>query len=242
MKLILYFSLFQIIFVYQVIAGPKDELNLELRKEMGLENSSKETKSTENQSQTQEPKNLIQERYAVQEEESGGLFWILFKIFSVFAILSAIMYYVLKILSKNRNSRFPVKGMMRVLSSLPIAGGKEVMIIDVGGILLTIGVSENSITVLKEIDSPEVKERILHARDTSEPPEESFVEVLLKNFKGTETLKSIVNGIPKETQISEEEVMEEIKNRQIDKLDKIRKERQDILKKEVDRGSFSNYA
>jgi hypothetical protein len=65
---------------------------------------------------------------------------------------------------------------------------------------------------------------------------------LLKNFKNTDTLKLIVNGIPKNSAPSEDDVLQEIKSRQIDRLEQLRKDRQDILKKEVDSTNFNNYA
>ena len=51
-----------------------------------------------------------------------------------------------------------------------------------------------------------------------------------------------MNGIPKNSAPSEEDVLQEIKSRQIDRLEQLRKDRQDILKKEVDSTNFNNYA
>ena len=50
-----------------------------------------------------------------------------------------------------------------------------------------------------------------------------------------------MGGIQKATPPSEDDVVEEIKSRQIERLDKLRKERQDILKKDVDNTEFSKY-
>jgi len=241
MRLLLCLILSLYFFPPQIFSSPKDELNLELRKELGQVDKKQELKSTEEPNSTEE-KNPIKERYGMTEEENSSLLWILVKIAFVFAVLTGIFYFALRFLSKNRDSRYPVKGMMRVLSSLPIAGGKEVQILDVGGSLFLIGVSENSVSLIKEIDSPELKEKVFSAKDSSEPPTDNFVDVLLKNFKNTETLRSIVNGIPKNTVPTEEDVLQEIKSRQIDRLEQLRKDRQDILKKEVDSTNFNNYA
>ncbi len=224
-----------------VYSTPKDDLNLELRKELGMEDKKNE-KKVEEATPSVEEKNPIKERYGTTEEESSSLLWILVKIAMVFAILTGIFYFALRFLSKNRDSRFPVKGLMRVLSSLPIAGGKEVQILDVGGNLFLIGVSENSISLIKELDSPELKEKVFSSRDSAEPPTDNFVDILLKNFKNTEALKSVVGSITKSSSPSEEDVLQEIKSRQIDRLEQLRKDRQDILKKEVDSTNFNNYA
>jgi flagellar protein FliO/FliZ len=242
MKIIIfYISLFSLVTV-SLFATPTDDLNQELRKEMGAQDA--KVQKAKDGSSTTEPAlepNPVRERYSVGTEEDGSLLWILVKITMVFTILAVIFYYALRFLSINRNERFPVKGLMRVLSSLPVSGGKEVQIIDVGGMLFVIGISEGGINLIKEIDSQETKEKIYQARDTAEPTHENFVDVLLKNFKGTETLQSIVGGLQKATPPSEDDVVEEIKSRQIERLDKMRKERQDILKKDVDNTEFSKY-
>lgn len=237
----LFICLFSI-FTVSIFATPNEDLDKELRKEMGVQDT--KVQKAKDGSLPSEPAlepNPVKERYNVGAEEDGSLLWILVKITMVFAILAILFYYALRFLSNNRNERFPVKGLMRVLSSLPISGGKEVQILDVGGMLFVLGVSEGGITLIKEIDSQETKEKIFHARDTAEPTHENFVEVLLKNFKGTETLQSIMGGIQKTTPPSEDDVVEEIKSRQIERLDKLRKERQDILKKDVDNTEFSKY-
>lgn len=63
----------------------------------------------------------------------------------------------------------------------------------------------------------------------------------MKHFKGTDTLKSFVGNLQKSAPPSEEDVVEEIKSRQIERLDRLRKERQDILKKDVDTSEFRNH-
>lgn len=216
----------------------REEMNRELRKEMGLENPSNPNPITPNK---EEEPNPVRERYATPDDDSGSLLWVLVKIFFVLAILSAVFYYLLRFLSKNREARYPVKGFMRVLSSLPISSGKEIMLVEIAGSILTLGVSENSIQLLKEIDNPESKEKILQAKETSEPPEENFVQVLLKNFKDKDQWKSSAKQ-NENSEYREEEFVEEIKNRQIEKLEKIRQERQNILKKEVDRSNSGNYS
>lgn len=216
----------------------REDLNLELRREMGLESPGK-TVPKEDPNSPEEP-NPVRERYANTEGEGGSLLWILVKIFFALAILSAIFYYLLRILSRNREARYPVKGFMRVLSSLPIASGKEIILVEIAGSILTLGVSENSIQFLKEIENPDTKDKILQARETAEPPEENFLQVLMKNFKDKDQAKFFKKEVEKEA--PEEEIVEEIKNRQIERLEKIRQERQNIFKKEVDRSNLRDYS
>jgi flagellar protein FliO/FliZ len=223
-------------------AGPQEELNQELRKELGIQDKKVEPTKGEPLSREPSPEaNPVRERYAVPSDEDTSLLWILVRITFVFAILAGIFYYALRFLSKNRDARFPVKGLMRVLSSLPLANGKEVQILDVGGMLFVLGLSENGITLIKEIESPEIKEKVYQVRDTAEPPQDAFVDVLLKHFKGTDTLKAFVGNLQKSAPPNEDDVVEEIKSKQIERLDRLRRERQDILKKDVDTSEFRNY-
>ncbi len=231
-----------IFLTFSLGAGPAEDLNQELRKEMGIQDKKGEPAKPDSTTQEETPEsNPVRDRYASSTEEESSLLWILVKITLVFAILAGIFYYALRFLSKNREARFPVKGLMRVLSSLPLANGKEVQILDVGGMLFVLGLSENGITLIKEIESPEIKEKVYQVRDTAEPPGDAFVDVLLKHFKGTDTLKNFVGNLQKSAPPTEEEVVEEIKSRQIERLDRLRKERQDILKKDVDTSEFRNH-
>ncbi len=233
---------FLIFLTFSLGAGPTEDLNQELRKEMGIQNKKVESSKTDPIPQdSNSESNPVRDRYNTSPEEETSLLWILVKITLVFAILAGIFYYALRFLSKNREARFPVKGLMRVLSSLPLASGKEVQILDVGGMLFVLGLSENGITLIKEIESPEIKEKVYQVRDTAEPPGDAFVDVLLKHFKGTDTLKSFVGNLQKSSPPTEDDVVEEIKFRQIERLDQLRKERQDILKKDVDISEFRNH-
>ncbi|HNC00456.1 MAG TPA: flagellar biosynthetic protein FliO, partial [Leptospiraceae bacterium] len=153
--------------------------------------------------------------------------WTLVKVFFVFGILTAAMYYVLKFVSKNRQSMYPVRDAMRVLASLPLAPNKQIQIVDVSGILLVIGVSDGSVNLIKEIDSSEIKEKIYHSKETVQPPTENFLEVLLSTFKNLD-FKASHNTSHKDTEVRDEEIMNEIKFRQLERLEKLKKERSDL--------------
>ncbi|HMW05059.1 MAG TPA: flagellar biosynthetic protein FliO [Leptospiraceae bacterium] len=210
-----------------LIAGERDEMDQLLQKELGQEPTKQLTEDNKKPTDKKnEPINPVEERYR-REDDSSSLLWTLVKVFFVFGILTAAMYYVLKFVSKNRQSMYPVRDAMRVLASLPLAPNKQIQIVDVSGILLVIGVSDGSVNLIKEIDSSEIKEKIYHSKETVQPPTENFLEVLLSTFKNLD-FKASHNTSHKDTEVRDEEIMNEIKFRQLERLEKLKKERSDL--------------
>ena len=207
-------------------AGERDEMDQILQKELGFDSSktASEDNSKKPQDKKNEPVNPVEERYR-REEEPSSLLWTLVKVILVFGILTAAMYYVPKFISKNRQNMYPVRDAMRVLASLPLAPNKQIQIVDVAGMLLVVGVSDGSVNLIKEIESSDIKEKIYHSRETNEPQSENFLEVFMGTFKNLDFKSPIGLKNPKETEANDEEIMDEIKLRQLDRLEKLKNER-----------------
>lgn len=230
------------IFFSPLLFAQDEELNKTLRDELGVELKDKKKKDkSENPPPAKDEKkevNPVQERYANSEEGSSTtLLWILVRIFLILAILVGAFYYILQFLNRNRNARYPVKGEMKLLSHLPLGQGRELQIVEVSGMLFVLGVSENSINLVKEITDPMVKERIFTAKDAYEPPVEDFFNQLYGAIKGkprgTETQQA--NRVDDFEE--EDEKLEEIQQRQKARLEEIKKERGKMQKKENDKNS-----
>ena len=208
-----------------LVAGERDEMDKILQKELGFD-SSKTPAEDNNKSQDKknEPINPVEERYR-REEESSSLLWTLVKVILVFGILTAAMYYVLKFISKNRQNMYPVRDVMRVLASLPLAPNKQIQIVDVARMLLVVGVSDGSVSLIKEIDSSDIKEKIYHSRETNEPQSENFLEVFMGTFKNLDFKSAIGSKNQKDTEVNDEEIMDEIKLRQLERLEKLKNDR-----------------
>ncbi len=210
-----------------------EELDKVLRDELGIEQKDKKKKDISQPSKKEnlEQTDPVRERYVNSEESSSTtLLWILVRIFLVLAILIGVLYYILQFLSRNKGLRYPVKGEMRLISHLPLGAGRELQIVEVSGMLLVLGVSEHSITLIKEITDPLIKERIFLARDSFEPPKGNFIDELYKVVTGSRVSKSQESQI--ETLEQETEILEEIQRRQKSKLEELKRERDRLQKKE----------
>ena len=204
----------------------KDELDSVLQQELG-----QTTKTQTKESKSKEELNPVQERYKTNEE-SGSLLWTLVKVIFVFGVLTAIMYYVLKYIAQTRNSLYPVKNMMKVLSAISIGPNKQLQIVEVSGMLFVLGVSDNSIQLIKEIESSTIKERIFQERDSFEPTKENFFEQFSKNLSSLDLKNTFKQNTSKQT--SEDDVLNEIKQRQLDRLEKLKQERTNLSSKKKD--------
>lgn len=226
-------TIFLFVFLFQlgVYAGERDEMDQLLQKELGQE-PSKQVNEDNNKKPLDNKKgeqvNPIEERYKREDDSSSSLLWTLVKVIFVFGILTAAMYYVLRFISKNRQSMYPVKDAMRVLASLPLAPNKQLQIVDVSGMLLVLGVSDGSVNLIKEIESKEIKEKIYHSKETHEPESENFLEVFLGTIKNLDLRGNRNSGVQKDLESSDEEIMDEIKSRQLERLEKLKQERSDL--------------
>lgn len=243
------FIVFALFFSHNLISQT-NEMDSILKKELGTEEPSdakkpppSAEKPTPDQPKNANPpleKNPIEEKYRNSQKNSeSSLLWVLLKIIIVFSILLAIMYYILKYISRNRIARYPVRDAMHVLASLPIGTNKEIQIIEIEGELLVLGVADGSINLLKEITIPEVKEKILLKREEHEPTSENFLEALMQNIKQNAGWPNQNNNqpVPGNQQDSfDDNMMNEIKQRQLDRLEKMKQQRDNLSKNEPEKG------
>ncbi len=167
-----------------------NSLNEALKKELGIgasQNSSQVDPSSASTSKekistdTQEA-DPVRDRYS--EGESGGsAIVLLVKVLLVFGGLTFVMIYILKVMSRTRNARYPVQGRMTLLSSLPIGTNKQVQIVEVADKLLVLGVGESSVSLLTEITDIDMKARILKEKEEFVPGGENFLVTLLESLK-----------------------------------------------------------
>lgn len=221
MKNLFFLGVFLFVSVGTLFAQSQEDLNKALRDQLGIENKEIQKKEKEPTSPEKLEKNPVEERYSSKEESSEAtLLWILVRLAVVLGILLTAFYYITRYLKKHQSSRFPLKGDIRLISQAYLGAGKEIQVVDVSGMLFVLGVTENSIQLIKEIHDPVIREKIYSALDATEPPQESFLEHLLSTLQ---------NKPSKNTKLSDSEqeeiILEEIQKRQKAKLEELRRER-----------------
>lgn len=244
----LFLLYFLLVFLFNIISvhsqSELEDIDKELKKELGQPKTEEQkTKSGKKKIREKENKqeeiSPLEERFERRKAEEESTIWILIKIILVFSILTAAMYYILKYIAKNRNAKFPAQSSMKVLASLPLATSKQLQIVDVSGMLLLIGVSDDSVNLIMEINDSNIKNHIYQLQQSYEPPiTENFLELALKSFKNfhfgfpsqdpSQDMQNKEN--PKNYGRDEDEIVDEIKMRQMEILEKIKKERKNLSK------------
>ncbi len=213
------FLVFSLLIIFSIFAD--EEMDKALQNELGI------NKQTENQKVTPKTNevNPIEERFK-PKEESSSILWTLLKVIFVFGILTALMYYAMKFLASSRQNLFPIKNAIRVLSSTPISPNKQLQIVEVSGMLFLIGVSDSSISLIKEIEQADIKQKIFQERDSYEPPKEEFGNFLTNTLQNLD-IKSAFN-FQKKSEENDEAFLNEIKSNQAEKLNKLKKQRENL--------------
>ncbi|MCW7463446.1 FliO/MopB family protein [Leptospira limi] len=142
----------------------------------------------------QEEPNLIQERYNENQDDSPSATWILVKILFVLAILVGAGYYLVLQMQKSKSAKYPVKGFMKVLSSLPLSATQSVQIIEVGGRTLVLGVADGSVSLLTEVTAPEEKNQIQKMKEEADPYVPNFLETVLESLQSKAQRKIRINS------------------------------------------------
>jgi flagellar protein FliO/FliZ len=227
-----------------------EDLDSLLQKELGVspsENAKKsDTKSTGSSSATKESNqssqsekdgseatdsdsNLIQDRYS-DSDDSSSTAWLLVKVILVFGGLTAVMMFVLRVMTRTRDSRFPVKGVMSVLSSLPIAPNKQIQIVDVAGKLLVLGVADSGVNYITEITSLEDKNRILKLKQEFEPSQDNFMVTLLESLKdlSPKSLTTRLDSNQSEAKFIDDAEMEALEQKHKRTLEKLKESNKDL--------------
>ena len=172
---------------------------------------------------------LIQDRYA-DSEDSSSTAWLLIKVILVFGGLTAVMMFILRVMTRTRDSRFPVKGVMSVLSSLPIAPNKQIQIVDVAGKLLVLGVADSGVNYITEITSLEDKNRILKLKQEFEPSQDNFMVTLLESLKdlSPKALTNRLDGSQDESKYIDDTEIEALEQKHKLSLEKLKDSNKDL--------------
>lgn len=187
-------------------------------------NSSSNTSSSAspNRNKEEEP-NLIQERYNENQDDSPSATWILVKILFVLAILVGAGYYLVLQMQKSKSAKYPVKGFMKVLSSLPLSATQSVQIIEVGGRTLVLGVADGSVSLLTEVTAPEEKNQIQKMKEEADPYIPNFLESVLESLQSKAQRKIRIN--PNQMESLELDGAAEIQRKAKEGLERLRKHR-----------------
>lgn len=171
-----------------------------------------------------EETNLIQERYAENPEDSPSATWILLKILFILAILVGAGYFLILQMQKSKSAKYPVKGFMKVLSSLSLSATQSVQIVEVGGRTLVLGVADGSVSLLTEVTNPEEKSQIQKMKEEADPYVPNFLETVLESLQSKAQRKIRIN--PSRMESLEFDGAAEIQRKAKEGLERLRKHRE----------------
>lgn len=116
---------------------------------------------------------LGQEKYLVYDQpnevNSPNLFWELTKVILALAFVIGVAYFLLQLLNK-KNLIQSKNELLNVLESIYIAPNRMVCLLEVGDKILVLGVTENNISFLTEINDLELKETLKSRKDLKAGP------------------------------------------------------------------------
>lgn len=185
--------------------------------------SSSETEKPKASDPAEDEQDLIRQRYTTSED-SVSLTGLLLRVLLALLIMGAAFFFILRFLNKNRDSQMPVKGVMNVLSSLSLGQGKQLQIVDISGQLFVLGLSEQSVNLITEIQSTDTKNKIYQMKESFEPTNDSFLVSLMSSFKD---MHEKMNQSPLNPR-SGESALSELKKRQRKKLEELKKDRMEF--------------
>ncbi|TGN21169.1 endoflagellar biogenesis protein [Leptospira idonii] len=217
--------------VFSQTASDRKELDQILRKELGesepktKSETAPEKQETRSDSIPTEESNPIQERYTEGNDDSPSATWILLKILFVLGILVGAGYYLVIKMQATKAAKYPVKGFMKVLSSLSLSPSQTLQIVEVGNRILVLGVADGSVSLITEINAQDEKSQITKMRDEADPYVPNFLETILENLQNKAQSKKIrINKNLMET--GDVESSSEIQRRAKENLERLRKHRE----------------
>ena len=113
------------------------------------------------------------------------------------AVLAAIIvgiYLILRLFLKSRNKIVTDTGLIKVLSSYPLAANRVIQVVEIAGKIMILGVSESSINLITEVEDQEFIDKIKLLSSKESKVGGSFKDQILKLIGG--------KGFQKEGQIS----------------------------------------
>lgn len=241
---VMYFCLILVFFVSPLFSQNAEtkELDQILRQELGdskskpadtnNSNSPPKFEGTSNTNKTNvgevprgnEETNLIQERYAENPDDSPSATWILLKILFILSILVGAGYFLILQMQKTKSAKYPVKGFMKVLSSLSLSATQSVQIVEVGGRTLVLGVADGSVSLLTEVTAPDEKSQIQKMKEEADPYVPNFLETVLESLQSKAQRKIRIN--PSKMESLEFDGAAEIQRKAKEGLERLRKHRE----------------
>lgn len=106
----------------------------------------------------QAPNYEYQEPEFTQKEVSYPL--LILRTVAVLGVIIIGIYLIFRLLLKNKRSPVRDSEIVRILATYPLAANRLIQIVDIGGQILVIGVSESSVNLITEIEDKEVIDRI----------------------------------------------------------------------------------
>jgi flagellar protein FliO/FliZ len=219
--------LFSFSLLAQTSNSDQKELDQILRNELGVTDPKSKNQTPPNE-ETKTPlveQNPIQERYADNADDSPSATWILLKILFVLAILVGAGYFLVQKMQVSKAARYPVKGFMKVLSTLSLSPSQSLQMVEVGGRILVLGVAEGAVNLVTEISSADEKSEINKMKLEADPYVPNFLETMLESLQSKAQSKKIrINKNLLET--NEMELNTEVQKRTRESLDRLRKHRE----------------
>ncbi len=99
-----------------------------------------------------------QEPKFAQKEVSYPL--LILRTVAVLGVIIIGIYLIFRLLLKNRRSPIKDSEIIKVLATYPLAANRLIQIVDIGGQVLVLGVSDSNVNLITEIEDKEVIDRI----------------------------------------------------------------------------------
>ena len=159
----------------------EDSIQAQTVDKNSVENSNSETEA---QDQGFFSREFSEDEFGPRVDE-GSYVWSFIKMLFILGVMVAMFYYFFRYVSKKTGANVSSHGVSTTLSIIPIAQNKFLQIVDLGGKVLVLGVSDNSINLITEItEKHEIdKIRVSHLNDSQiQSTSSSFSDFLRKQI------------------------------------------------------------
>jgi flagellar biogenesis protein FliO len=128
------------------------------------------------------PNYEYQEPEFAQKEVSYPL--LILRTVAVLGVIIIGIYLIFRLLLKNRRSPVKDSEIVQILATYPLAANRLIQIVDIGGQILVLGVSDSNVNLITEIDDKEVIDRIRLLSSKESRGAGGFKEQFLKLIGG----------------------------------------------------------
>jgi flagellar protein FliO/FliZ len=164
--------------------------------------------------------------YDKPEVEESSYGWLFFKTVIILGLFGLGFYFFFKYVTKKSGFMSTGSGAANILSILPIGQNKFIHIVDIGGRLLVLGVTENSINLITELKEKDEIERVrLQSSKTTPIQQHSFQDFVMENVGSlVEFVGRTKKSLEKKKEKKREPIVDEYINE--DNVDYIRNQRE----------------